>query len=257
MYPRRPVLISAVQYHDALSAQKIGQPDLIPVVRRLGADGIEVRDNYWRDKYREIAEIRRLLDVEGMTVTYATSATLFDSQLGELFSLIDDAAALGASIVRVFYSRFEGVGNQSAWDIAARAVEAARAVGVTLAVENLGKGEGRTAKEILAVVEAVPGLRTNVDIGNYHVGGEDVSEAIQVLGEHIVYAHLKDIADDPDGTYLGGGRMELDKILSVLNALPQTIPYCFEFTGSENPELSICASLKFLQRAPQSIRDSN
>ena len=223
----------------------------------LGADGIELRDDYWLDKHWEIAIIRRMLDVDDMKVTYATSATLFDTQPGKLVSLIDDAAALGASIVRVFYSLSEGVGNRSAWDSTARAVEAARAVGVTLAVENLGKGAGRTAKEILAVIEAVPGLRTNVDIGNYHVGRQDVSEAIQIFGEHIVYAHLKDIADNPDGTFLGGGRMVLDKAIAELDALPQTIPYCLEFTGSENPEMSIRASLEFLQSAWQSSSDED
>jgi sugar phosphate isomerase/epimerase len=241
------VLISVVQYHEALESGALDSAALIPVARRLGADGIELRDTYWRDQAREIAECRRLLDAEGLVVTYATGSTLFGTRAEALHRHVDDAVALGSPLVRVFHGNPPTLGDRAGWDAAIAAVEYARGAGVVIALENLWKGAGRTAAEILSTLDAVPGLCTNVDVGNYQIAGENVATAVRTLGERVVYTQLKDYAGDPDGTFLGGGQMPLGDILDALDALPQRIPYCFEFVGGGEPELRITRSLDFLR----------
>jgi hypothetical protein len=59
-------------------------------------------------------------------------------------------------------------------------------------------------------------------------------------------AQLKDSTGDPDGTYLGGGKIALAEVLDELDRLPQTFAYCFEFGGGE-PEMRIARSLEYLR----------
>jgi sugar phosphate isomerase/epimerase len=246
---RRPILISTVQFHDELEARRVSSVDLIPVAARLGADGIELRDSYWTDPEREVPEARRRLNELGMVVTYATAATLFpeeSSRVERVRRHVDTAVELGSSIVRVFHGPVPG---KEDWVTAREVVEYASKRGVVVALENLWKGAGRTAAEIRAVLDAIPGpsLGTNVDVGNYYLADDDLPAAIQLLRDRIVYTQLKDNAGDPNGTYLGGGKIPLAAALDALDSLPQSFPYCFEFAGGGEPEARITRSLEYLR----------
>jgi sugar phosphate isomerase/epimerase len=249
---RRPILISTVQFHDELEAGRVSSVDLIPVAARLGTDGIELRDSYWTDPEREVPEARRRLDDLGLVVTYATVATLFPGESSRAETVrrhVDTAVELGSPIVRVFHGPAVAPGDPAPWAAAREAVEYAARRGIVVALENLWKGAGRTAAEIRAVLDAIPGpsLGTNVDVGNYYLADDDLPAAIRLLGDRIVYTQLKDNAGDPDGTYLGGGKIPLAAALDALDSLPQSLPYCFEFAGGGEPEARITRSLEYLK----------
>src|SRR5215471_4624728 len=99
MAPFHPVVISTVQYDDPLHAGRMTQCEVVTIARDLGADGVELRADYWQDKQRELPAARDLVKQLGLVVTYATSATLFgtDSEAQQhVCQHVEDAAALGS-----------------------------------------------------------------------------------------------------------------------------------------------------------------
>lgn len=245
-------LLSVIQFHDALDTGAMNLLDVVAVAHRLGAGGVEFRPNYWRDKEREIAAVRRATTERGLMAMYATMATLFSVEpdsAGQLRQDTDDAAALGSPLLRVFLGAVPDDSADPAWDGARRAVRYAAARGIYLALENFARAPGCTVSEIRRVLDAIadPALRTNVDIGNYALNGEDVAAAIRAFDGRVAMSHLKDMEDGAGATYLGGGNMPLPAILDAFDALPQPIIHCFEFEGGADPAGRIAASLAYLQ----------
>jgi sugar phosphate isomerase/epimerase len=175
---------------------------------------------------------------------------------------VDTAAALGSPLLRIFPGRTprqthsyapDALDADSAgWEGAVEAVEHAESRGIVIALENYVGIPGGTLAEIVHILDRIPSpaLKTNIDIGNYVVRGQDVVEAIRTVGHRAVYAHLKDRPADPEGphAYLGGGEMPLQPILNELESLPQDMIYCFEFPGGDDPEGRIKQSLAYLGR---------
>ena len=251
----RPVLISVVQYQDELTAGTLGVLDVIQAAARLGADGVELRREYWQEQGRELSASRDLARELGLLVTYATMATLFNTDADGARVLrrdIDDARALGSPQLRVFQGPAPADDDQAGWDAGREAVEYAATRGIIIALENYSGTPGGRVDEIKRVLDRIqsPALATNVDIGNYARHGEDVAAAIRVVGERAVSAHLKDhrsgTFDDPP-TYLGGGLLPLRDLLAELDRLPQRLLYCFEFRGGGDPEGRIEQSLAYLR----------
>jgi sugar phosphate isomerase/epimerase len=249
----RPILISTVQYDAELTAGTVLSLDVIEVAKRLGVDGVELRDGYWRDKDREIAAARRKLDELGLIVTYATNLALFTpADQVSLRRAVDDAVALGSSLVRVFPGSVPPDVNRAAWSAAREAVDDAAERGIVLALENFGRVPGCRLAEVAGILDRIesPALGTNVDVGNYAANGEDAVVAVRALADRIVSTHLRDHAETPagvDATYLGGGTLPLPAILAELARLPQKVIYCFEFEGGGDPEGRIAKSLNFLR----------
>jgi sugar phosphate isomerase/epimerase len=249
----RPILISTVQYDAELNAGTVRSLDVIEVAKRLGVDGVELRDGYWRDKDREIVEARRRLGELGLIGTYATNLTLFgpDDPVF-LRRAVDDAVALDSPLLRIFSGAVPPAEDRTAWSAAREVVGDAEEQGIVLALENFGRAPGCRLVEVKAVLDQIesPALGTNVDIGNYASNGEDVPAAVRALAGRIVSTHLRDHAEAPSGldaTYLGGGTLPLPEILAELARLPQKVIHCFEFAGGGDPEGRITKSLSYLR----------
>lgn len=250
----RPVVISILQYQDEIAASALTVFDLIGKVAAFGVDGIELRREPWRDYQIEVAPVREQLEAQGKFATFATFSTLFapdDDARKLLFHDIDTARALGSPLLRVFPGAAPDDLSDPAWSRAKEAVDYAASLGIVIALENFGKSPGGTLREVATVLDAIPhpALQTNIDIGNYATNGEDVVTAIQTVGGRAVYAHLKDkLGSQSDATtYLGGGDMPMREIVTALEALPQRIIYCFEFTGGGEPDARIEKSLAYLR----------
>jgi len=253
MAGRRPVLISVMQYENELNAGTMATRDVVAVAARLGVDGVEVRPEFWRDKARELPEVRDLLAAHGLVVTNATRNTLFDaaSEGAALREDIDDTVALGAGQLRVFPGPLPAGDDEAGWAAGRAIVGYAAARGVVLALENFSGSPGGRLAEIAAVLDRypVPALATNIDIGNYTRHGDDVPTAIRVLGARAISAHLKDQGGPPDfeSQPLGDGALPLGAIMAELERLPQRLIYCFEFRGGGDPEGRIVSSLAYLR----------
>src|SRR5579859_3350921 len=101
----RPVLLSTVQFDEALRSGQTRLADVIRAAKRLGVDGVELRDVYWLDKPVDIAACRGHAAELGLVLSYATFARVFGDEPNGTISAhqaLEDGAALGARLVRVF-----------------------------------------------------------------------------------------------------------------------------------------------------------
>jgi sugar phosphate isomerase/epimerase len=251
---RRPVLISVMQYEDELQAGSVATRDVIAAAARLGADGIEIRPEFWRDKASELPEARDLIAGHGLLVTNATRNTLFSDEpdgAARLREDVDDTVTLGAGQLRVFSGPIPAEDDEAGWAAGRAMVEYAASHGVVLALENYAWTPGGRLAEIARIVGKIesPALGVNIDIGNYLRHGDDVPTAIRTLGWRAVSAHLKDQTGAPEfASYpLGGGTVPLGAIMEELERLPQRLIYCFEFRGGGDPDGRIASSLAYMR----------
>ena len=249
MASERPVLISVVQYQEGIAAGTTGFTDLFDTAHRLGADGVELRPQFWQDKERELPTARDRAARHGLLVTYATMGRLFDTDPATLRQDIDDARALGSPILRVFPGPVPTDDDDAGWETGREIARYAGQRGITLALENFVGTPGGTLDEISRTLKQIPALMTNIDIGNYPRHHQDVPTAIRAIGDRAVSVHLKDADDDPahGTTYLGGASLPLPAILDELDRLPQRLLSIFEFGGGDNPDDRITRSISYLK----------
>lgn len=243
-----------MQYEEELQAGLLATRDVIGKAAQLGADGIEIRPEFWRNKANELPEARDLIAGHGLIVTNATRNTLFSAEpdgVARLREDIDDTRTLGAGLLRVFSGPIPAAGDEAGWAAGRAMVEYAAEQGIVLALENYAWTPGGRLAEIAQIVEMIdaPALGVNIDIGNYTRHGDDVPMAIRTLGARAVSAHLKDQDGAPDFVShpLGGGMLPLGAIMAGLEALPQRLIYCFEFRGGGDPDGRIASSLAYVR----------
>ncbi len=252
MAGQRPILLSVVQFQEVFDAGKATVAEMLTAAKRHGADGFEIRPEFWRDKERELPAAREQAARDGLLLTYATHNRfpLFDpASAPTLRQDIDDARALGSPYLRIFPGAVPAADDRAGWERGREIAEYAAARGVTIALENYARTPGGTLDEVRRTLAGIPALRTNVDIGNYTNHGEDVPAAIRALGARIVSAHLKD-QGAPSGqgaVALGEGTLPLPAILAELDRLPQRVLYIFEFGGGGDPDASIATSMAYLR----------
>ena len=249
MVAERPVLISVVQYQEAITAGRSSNADLFDAAHRLGVDGVELRPQFWREKARELPAARERAARRGLLVTYATMGRLFDTDPASLRQDIDDARALGSPLLRIFPGPVPADDDAAGWETGQAIARYAGAQGITLALENFVGTPGGTLDEIERGLSHIPELATNIDIGNYVRHDQDVPAAIRAVGSRAVSAHLKDQDDVPEhgSIALGDGKLPLAAIMAELDRLPQRLLYIFEFGGGENPDDRIARSVAYLR----------
>jgi sugar phosphate isomerase/epimerase len=240
---------------DKLQAGTLLVADVVVKACTLGADGAELRREPWPAYERELVATRQLAESLDLGLTFATHNVLFSPDAEAHRLLLHDvetASALGSPLLRIFPGQMPPDDDSPGWEGAREAVERAASGGIVIALENYVGIPGGTLAEVAHILDRIPSpaLKTNIDIGNYVVRGQDVVEAIRTVGHRAVYAHLKDRPADPEGphAYLGGGTMSLRAILDELDRLPQDMIYCFEFPGGGDPEGRIRKSLAYLGR---------
>ncbi len=253
---RHEIFISGVQFDHELRSGAMSVLELAPIALRWGAEGVEYREVYWRDKATELPALRDQLARLEIKATFATFTTLYNSdpeRQKQLMRDLEDAHALGAPLMRVFRGERPGTSPEgSAMRDAARAVvDRARDLGLRLALENFSGLPGSRPEEIQEVLEILdsPVMGVNVDFANYVGNGVDPIAATQRLAPWIVYAHLKDQRATPQGkvnSFLGSGTLPLREILAALEATGRDFPFCFEFQGEADPEGGIAKSMAYL-----------
>jgi sugar phosphate isomerase/epimerase len=244
----RPVLISVIQYQEGVTAGTTRIVDLFDAAHRLGADGVELRPPFWKDKEAELPAARERAAQHALLITYATMGTLYGTDAAVLRQDIDDARALGSPILRIFPGQLPTEPRDPAWETSRAIARYAETQGITLALENFVGTPGGTLGEIERGLANIPSLATNLDIGNYPHHDQDVVAAIDAVGARAVSAHLKDQGETPGyaSAALGDGVLPLGAIMDALDRLPQRLLYIFEFGGGDNPDDRIARSLAYL-----------
>lgn len=252
---KRPVLACCVQFEPELTGG-LSVADVPDAVKRAGADGLELREIYWKDKAAELPAVRETMRALGLRPTYATFTTLLNQEPArreQLLVDLDDAHALGARIMRVFRGPWPAGDDVEAWRWARETIARAERYGIQLALENFANVPGNRRVEVHAALLAfnTPTVQNNFDTANYVNNGEDLIENAEVLRPYICYAHLKDVRT-VDGknqvVHLGAGGLPFDALFRIFDATGRDFPVTLEHPGEGDPERSIAQSLEHLRR---------
>jgi sugar phosphate isomerase/epimerase len=192
----------------------------------------------------------------GLKGTYATFTTLFNREpekQRQLLHDLEDARALGSPLMRVFRGERPADGEEGAQvrEAAREAIDRAAGHGMTLALENFIGPGGTRMEEVRETVESFnsPALMVNLDTSNYAINNQDPLQAIELLRDWLVYCHLKDARESPEGlkaTYPGNGTLPIPQIIRQLEAIDRHIPICLEIPGEGDPEGVLAKSLAYL-----------
>jgi L-ribulose-5-phosphate 3-epimerase len=213
-----------------------GMQDLFEQADEIGFDGVEfdIRAE-WEEELvmseegRE--EIKRLSEETGVEVPSLCIGALWqfspaasDQELLEtsrtiISEVIVAAADLGCGWILVPVTPSEDDISheecQRRWiDEMQKAARAAEAAGVVLCLENVGRGCGKSAEDLLALVAGIdsPVVRTYYDPGNACAFGHDAVEEIRALAEVIGVVHIKDREAD----LLGDGIVDIPGCVETL-----------------------------------------
>lgn len=256
------LIISAVTWDQYLRSGMC-QLELVPVADKYGCAGIEFRP-YWRSPIEELYEIKDFLAEYNLDCTYAANDCLLAATaegtrqaLLAVESSLAKAARLGAGVLRVGVAvgTFDRAILAAAWwrQAIGRLIAAAADQNIILAVENAPNpicGDAILLRDIVAPF-ASPWLKVTFDTGNWLPAGWEPGAALDVLGGHIGYVHLKDMIIRADGyapAYPGGGDLDLQTVIDKLRLSGYQGLYALEFPGGRSPAAAVKASLKYLKQ---------
>ncbi|HCK10299.1 sugar phosphate isomerase/epimerase [bacterium] len=250
----RPVVASIVQYQTAIEAGTMSVTELVEKVAELGVDGVELRREAWEEcgtlMSEELEAVKARVAELGLLITFGTHSVIFCEGVDrdQVLADVDTAAALGSPLCRLFSGPVPEAEDDPAWAWAKQVIDRAEEKGIVIALENYARSPGGTLGEIQTVLNHfdVPGLKTNIDTGNYAGWKQDHLEAIEAIGHRAAYVHVKDPREG--GTSVPGeGDLDMKRIFAALDALPHKIVYCFEFPGGDEPDDRITRGLEFMR----------
>ncbi len=167
-----------------------------------------------------------------------------------LTDLCGHAAELGAEAILVPVTPGgEGVAyedEQRRWiEEMTKLAPVAEETGVTLALENVGRGCGKSADELIHLVDGVnaPGVKVYYDVGNATAFGNDPVEEIRQLGSRIAVVHIK----DRDGDLLGDGVVRIPECIEALKGIGYDGDLILETPATDDPRAAATHNLAYLR----------
>lgn len=237
--------VSMWSYYRPWKEGRIDIPGFVREAKRIGAEGVELLDFFYRDPEAERAAIQEALDETNLPVPIFSVANNFakltpeerEAQLKRIQFGVDEARKWGARTVRVFAGDVApGITFEQArsWIIEglADASKYAADHGIKLALENHGTLAGR-ADQVRGLIDAVrarsgnDALGANPDLGNFVLVNQLSHDAVRDLAPIANMVHFKDFnyGDGPfvalDGTKfvgaaVGEGIVNLEQCLLEL-----------------------------------------
>jgi sugar phosphate isomerase/epimerase len=122
---------------------------------------------------------------------------------------------------------------------------AAERDGTVLALENVGGGYGKSAEELIGLVDAVgsPAVQVYYDIGNATAFENDPVEEIARLGSRIADVHIK----DRGGELLGQGVVRIEECLVALRQIGYEGDLVLETPATDDPRAAAKYNLDYLR----------
>ncbi len=258
-------------------------PGFIHEAGRLGADGVELLDFFWKDQDAERPAVEAALRETGLPVGVYSVTNNFAqedpaqraAQVKKITDGVDSAVYFGAKTVRVFAGDVRpGLTLEMvfAWIVAGlrEAADYAHDHGITLALENHGSLAGRST-QVAEILDAVgsPALKANPDTGNFLLVHQASHEAVAALAARAAMVHFKDFKAVPDshagftytsidgmkfaGQAIGEGEVDLPDCLRSLKAAGFDGWLNIEYEAEEDPFTGVARSMqnsrRYLQEA--------
>lgn len=273
--------VSMWSYCKAYWAGGIDIPGFIHEAKKIGADGVELLDVFYRE--RDIAVERKraqeALAETGLPCAVFSVAQNFakflpeerEIELNKIRFGVDEALQFDAKVVRVFAGDVPADGaitfeQALEWivDGLAKASVYAHERGIKLALENHGKlaGRGEQVRGIIDSVRARCGndaLGANPDTGNFLLVGQASHEAIKQVAEYANMVHFKDFTPAPAdhegfayeslagdkfvGTAIGEGSVDLAACVGALRHAGFTGWLNVEYEAEEDPFTGVARSM--------------
>jgi sugar phosphate isomerase/epimerase len=258
-------------------------PQVFERLAAMGGECVEINGNTQHHhgvtlEAAAIPQVRAWAAAAGLTIgclsgycDFAqTDAAALDAEVERLLVTCRAAAAMEVPIVRAFVGdvkpglTWESVRPHTVQAFR-KAAAAARALGVTLGIENHGRlvNDGPALVELVQEVGA-PNLGFTIDTGNFAWAGhraEQVGVDFEAMLPHIVNVHVKDGLWMPDGFAFvpaGEGALPLAWLLERLHARGYAGSVCSEFEGAsdfaEGTRRSIAHLNRLRDALPRSTR---
>jgi sugar phosphate isomerase/epimerase len=169
---------------------------------------------------------------------------------------VDIAADLGVEVITTITTAVpDGVRYDVAWgraiDLLRWAVEYAGERGITFTMEPEPGTITANGDSFLRIVEAVPGLKANVDIGHHHLVREQPWTVVEKIGAAVVHVHLGDNDGTGDHSWAPGqGTIGRDGFVAFLKALKRVGfqgYHALDVHPKEQPDETIAESLAYLK----------
>ena len=255
--------VSMWSYYRPWKEGRIDIPGFVREAKKIGAEGVELLDFFYKDADAERDAIQEALDETNLPVPIFSVANNFakltqeerDAQLKRIQFGVDEARRWGSKTVRVFAGDVaEGITFDQArnWIIEglAEASKYAHERKVKLALENHGTLAGR-AEQVRGLIDAVrsrsgnDALGANPDLGNFVLVNQLSHEAVSDLAPLANMVHFKDfnLGEGPfvalDGTkYIGAavgeGVVNLEQCLLELRVGKFDGWLSVEYEGAED-----------------------
>ncbi len=212
--------------------------DLLPAIRNLGMDGFEIP--MFDPAMLPAAEIRSAFEQSGLECTVCAilpaginpispDASVRESALGHLKQCVEMTACLGAKLLGGplyapigYFTGHRPTADEWQW-----ATEAFQSLGdtldacdVTLSIEPVNRSETfflRTAKEALALCQAVSHPRVGVTMDTFHANIEEKNPAAAILSlrDRLRHMHI----GENDRSLLGQGHVDFPAIVEALREI--------------------------------------
>jgi len=218
---------------EALVKQGTSQTALMQQVADLGADGVEVRREYFRDLPHETAAIGRLAQRLGLTVNYSvpddvfTATGAFNPQLATYFS---EGQTMGISKIKFNTGHFDRFTGDLTAELSALPLDQ-----IEMNVENDQTTVSGTVPAITAFLKAAQqATPANIgyvyDLGNWAFTHGDAAASAQALAPYTNYIHLKNTEDQAGQLVttadLDTGMYDWRQLLTLL---PHDVPIALEY----------------------------
>jgi len=241
--------------------------DVIEECAKIGFDGVELdvgadyeANSLWQADGR--SRIKRLLTSAQMELASICLGTFWTYSFaspdeavraraqGFTADAIRWCSELGAQVILVPVT--PGAADEEPAAARARWIEELRKAGplaersqVYLAVENVGRGCGKTAEALLEIVNSAgsPFVQVYYDFGNGLSLGGDPAAEIEQLGKRIVQVHAK----DPGGQHLGEGRLDMASVSAALKQTGYDRYLVLETPATDDPSAAARRNLDFLR----------
>jgi sugar phosphate isomerase/epimerase len=267
--------VSMWSYYFVWNRGEMDIPGFIHEAKRLGLDGVELLDFFWKDRAAETPAVKAALQETGLPVAVYSVSNNFGTpdteerrkQVQIIRSGVDSAIEYGARVVRVFAAdvRPDVTFEQTfAWIVEGLSEAAAYAYdhGIALALENHGLIAGRS-DQVIAILKAVasPALKSNPDTGNFLLTEEASHEAVDKLATRAAMVHFKDFKVAPDdykghsytslrgyklvGTAIGEGEVALEDCVRSLREAGFDGWLNIEYEGEEDPRTALPRSVEY------------
>lgn len=230
----RKIVLNTVAYQEVLK-ENPRQAELIPEIKSLGIDYVEIRREYLTQGVEELKKIAAVAKKEQVMLYYSVPDEAFinskvNPKLEEYFK---EAAFLNAFQMKVTLGDLDKLTKQMAEQLN----DYLHRFTTKLTIENDQSMERGSAKRLKAFMEEAEGfgltLGLTFDVANFVYFAENPIESAKVLKPNVQYVHIKNVLKQ-DGKFvatdMGSGDLE---IKTILNEFPESVPCAIEYSCGE------------------------